>query len=153
ETRLDLAGFPVTVADTAGLREIAGAGDAQGEIEREGIRRALARADAADLKILVLDATVPPDPAVTRLADRRTLVIANKTDLAAGVPELDGQRVYPISVRTGAGMTAFMDALGHQVAGLLSAQGDSAPVVTRARHRAALEECAAALIRARAGSA
>ena len=47
EVRLVLSGFPVWVADTAGLRE---ASDA---IEAEGIRRALARADEADLRIWV----------------------------------------------------------------------------------------------------
>ena len=49
EARLDLDGYLVTVADTAGLRN---AGEA---IEAEGVRRALARADAADLVLLVLD--------------------------------------------------------------------------------------------------
>ena len=49
EVRLDLGGYPVTLADTAGLREAAGA------VEAEGVRRALARAEAADLVLLVLD--------------------------------------------------------------------------------------------------
>ena len=51
EVHLDLGGWPVMLADTAGLRE---SGDA---IEQEGVRRARARADAADLRLLVLDAT------------------------------------------------------------------------------------------------
>jgi len=51
EVHLDLGGWPVVLADTAGLRET---GDA---IEQEGVRRARARAAAADLRILVLDAS------------------------------------------------------------------------------------------------
>ena len=51
EVHLDLGGWPVVLADTAGLRET---GDA---IEQEGVRRARARADAADLRLLVLDAS------------------------------------------------------------------------------------------------
>src|SRR5690349_11516095 len=49
EVRMDIAGYPVTLADTAGLRASAD------EIEQEGIRRALARAEHADLKLLVFD--------------------------------------------------------------------------------------------------
>ena len=49
EVRLVLAGYPVWIADTAGLREAADA------IEAEGVRRALARADEADLRILAVD--------------------------------------------------------------------------------------------------
>jgi tRNA modification GTPase len=53
EVRLDLKGYPVVLADTAGLRESADA------IEEEGVRRALARAESADLRLLVMDATLP----------------------------------------------------------------------------------------------
>ena len=49
EVHLDLGGYPVTLADTAGLRESAD------DIEGEGVRRALARAEQADLKLLVFD--------------------------------------------------------------------------------------------------
>src|SRR3546814_14208310 len=60
EVHLDLGGYPVILADTAGLRESAD------KIESEGMRRALARAEAADLKIVVIDAaepasTIPPE--------------------------------------------------------------------------------------------
>ncbi|MBK8543005.1 MAG: tRNA uridine-5-carboxymethylaminomethyl(34) synthesis GTPase MnmE [Caulobacteraceae bacterium] len=50
EVRLVLAGFPVWIADTAGLREAADA------IEAEGVRRALARAEEADLRMAVVEA-------------------------------------------------------------------------------------------------
>jgi tRNA modification GTPase len=49
EFQLDLAGYPVTVADTAGLRA------SLDEIEAEGVRRAKARAGEADIKILMVD--------------------------------------------------------------------------------------------------
>jgi tRNA modification GTPase len=53
EVRLDLGGYPVILADTAGLR------DSVDAIEEEGVRRARARAQSADLCLLVLDATQP----------------------------------------------------------------------------------------------
>ncbi len=49
EVHLDLGGYPVMLADTAGLRE------SIDEIENEGVRRALKRAEQADLKLLVFD--------------------------------------------------------------------------------------------------
>jgi len=152
EVQLDLGGYPVVVADTAGLRDLDGGGSAHAEIEREGMRRALARAQAADLKILVLDATqAAVDPAVRALADANTLVVANKIDLAAAAPDLPGHAVAGISARTGAGLDAFIAELARAVARRLGGTDTTAPVITRARHREALLDCAAALNRAQAG--
>ena len=53
EVHLDLGGVPVMLIDTAGLRE------AEGEVEAEGVRRALARAEDADLVLWLVDATAP----------------------------------------------------------------------------------------------
>lgn len=143
EVQMDLGGFAVTLADTAGLR------DAADEIEREGIRRSRLTADAADVKIAVFDGTTPrgamDDPATRALIDANTLVVINKGDLLAAPPREDG---YVISAKTGAGVPVFLDALTKMVKTKVGGQG-AAPL-TRARHRQALEECAAALGRARA---
>ena len=53
EVLLDIGGFPCIVGDTAGLRE----GPSIGEVEREGVVRAKARAETSDLRILVVDAS------------------------------------------------------------------------------------------------
>jgi tRNA modification GTPase len=132
EARLVLAGFPVWVADTAGLREAVDA------IEAEGIRRALARADEADLRLWVVDAGAPAAVA-PRPGD---IVVWNKADLAAQAP--DG--AMPVSAATGQGIEALVAALTERVASELGAR--EAPALTRARHRALLEEAAAALRRA-----
>ncbi|MBV1933966.1 MAG: tRNA uridine-5-carboxymethylaminomethyl(34) synthesis GTPase MnmE, partial [Parvibaculaceae bacterium] len=55
EVRLDLGGMPVILADTAGLRETENA------IEKEGVKRALARADTADLTILLIGGDQDPN--------------------------------------------------------------------------------------------
>src|SRR6185436_4670216 len=52
EVKLDLDGLPIVVSDTAGIRE------ATGKVEEEGIRRTLARAQAADLVLWLVDAMV-----------------------------------------------------------------------------------------------
>jgi len=143
EVALDLAGYPVVLADTAGLRD---AGDA---VEEEGVRRARARAADADLRLVVLDATRPWERAsVADLIDADALVIANKIDLLPpGVVAPEG---IALSVRTGAGMEALLARLGAAVAARLAPA--AAPLVTRARHRQALEACGSALARFAAAS-
>ncbi|MSO90983.1 MAG: tRNA uridine-5-carboxymethylaminomethyl(34) synthesis GTPase MnmE [Acetobacteraceae bacterium] len=128
EARIVLGGVPITLVDTAGLREAADA------IEAEGIRRALARAADADarLRVVVAGADDAPDPATD-------LLIANKADLGGTMPP--GALV--ISARTGAGMDALRDRLGEMARALTQAQGP--PPLTRARHRAALVEAVARL--------
>ena len=141
ETRLDIGGFPVTLADTAGLRA------SVDDIEREGVRRALARAEDADLTLAVIDAAAWPEgDAMTRgLVDDRTLVIANKIDLRQ-VPAgsaWEGRPVYPLSCRTGDGVDGLLEALEDIVSKRCS-PGTTASL-TRLRHRVALEGCVAAL--------
>jgi len=154
EAHLDIGGYPVILADTAGLRLSAD------EIETEGVRRAMARARAADLWIGVLDASAPGAvPAELRaLPATRAILVANKTDLAPAPVEtsveatveaqlaIDGVAALAVSARTGVGMDALRDRLGRMAASALAV--GASPVLTRARHREALEAAAAALDRA-----
>ena len=144
EVHLDLAGYPAIVADTAGLRE---PGD---EIETEGVRRALDRAAGADLKLALFDATAWPDldEGTRRLVDDDTIVVINKIDLSPvpGGAHLEGYPALPLSVTEGLGIEAFFTALEDAVAARLDRGG--ALGLTRARHRAGLEDCAQALARA-----
>jgi tRNA modification GTPase len=128
EVRMVLAGVPVTLADTAGLREAAD------EIEAEGVRRALARAETADLRLLIFAADAEPDAATLALCGPDTLVVVNKADLGPGAVEGG----VAVSARTGKGL----EALRTQLEGVAAARAgltDSA-ALTRPRHRAALRE-------------
>ena len=141
EVQLDIAGLPVTLADTAGLR---GAGDA---IEREGIRRAERRAADADVKIAVFEATAWPhrDAATAAVVDAATLVVVNKVDL---VPTFTGAAdEIGVSASTGAGFDALIAALKARV-GAVAHGASEAPPLTRVRHRQAVGESLAALTRA-----
>ena len=154
EVQMDLAGYPVSLADTAGLRELPAAADGHAAIESEGIRRALARAEAADLKLLVLDATAgEPDESVTALIDANTLVVLNKIDAAPHAQPIVAGHAWRLSVKTGAGMADLLTALTMEVEKRLAGRDDTAPLITRARHRAALEDCVAALERAHRAAA
>ncbi len=139
EVRLDLGGFPVILTDTAGIRE------AGGEIEQEGIRRALQRAREADLVLWIGDATEPEsvDPAGIDTAPGTPVIrVVNKIDLAS--PPLPGDAV-PISVKTGQGLDRLIGQLADEVR--QAADIGESPAITRARHRRELERCIAALER------
>ena len=137
EARLDLGGVPVTLADTAGLRE------ASDEIEAEGVRRALLRADSADLRLLVFAADRAPDADTLALVAPGALVVMNKTDLGSAPAEIGGVTPIPVSVRTGDGLAALRDRLTAAAADL--ARPETATPLTRSRHRAALREALACL--------
>jgi tRNA modification GTPase len=142
EVRLDLGGYPVVLADTAGLRE---SGDA---IELEGVRRALARARAAELVVLVLDGTTDAAPVLAAdVKERLCLTVWNKRDLA--VHAVSAGQVN-VSAKTGEGIDALISALAARVRDIVDAQAESPPL-TRARHRDALLEAMNSLNRALEG--
>jgi tRNA modification GTPase len=141
EVHLDLAGFPVTLLDTAGLRAAADV------VEAEGVRRARARAGTADLRLLMFDGASWPDLDLETLAlvDDGGVAVLNKCDLkrVRGPIHVHGRAVLPVSCLTGEGIPELLDILAEHAAHLLAA-GDE-PVLTRARHRVALQDAAAAL--------
>ena len=137
EARLDLGGVPVNLADTAGLRE------ASDEIEAEGVRRALLRAETADVRLLVFAADQPPDADTLALVAPGALVVASKADLVSAPARIGGAAPVSVSVRTGEGMAALRDKLV-AVAADLACPANAIPL-TRSRHRAALLEAVARL--------
>lgn len=153
EVHLDLGGYPVTVADTAGLRD---SGDA---VESEGVRRAMDRAALADIRVVLCDARDWPeiDKENQQVIDANTIIAINKTDLLETPLDTAGERkpeVYalcPISALTGQGMDEFVAVLERAAAALVDVAG--APALTRERHRRALETCAGHLRRAMGGKA
>ncbi|MDK9721073.1 MAG: tRNA uridine-5-carboxymethylaminomethyl(34) synthesis GTPase MnmE [Rhodospirillales bacterium] len=138
EVHLDLGGYPVTLLDTAGLRE-AGEG-----VEAEGIRRALVRAESADLKLVLFDAARWPerDPASLALLDERSIELVSRLDRAE---DIELAERLGLSVSTGQGVSELLALLQERVAGLVGS-GESA-LITRARHRQAIEESLSALRR------
>lgn len=139
EVRLVMGGFPVVVSDTAGLR------DAVDAIEAEGVRRALDRADHADLRIGVVDARRPADLEDLRGRLKDTdLAVINKLDLAPGAP-LDG--ALGLSAKSGEGLDALEARIEQIVVERLSVR--ETPALSRARHRRSVQTARDALVRAR----
>ncbi len=142
EVRLDLGGFPVILADTAGVR------DSDDAIEREGVRRALARGESADLRILVLDASNWTQDAMAMggLIDSDDILAVNKIDLDSSPKIIPDRKILPLSVRDGTGMEVLLDALRTVIQMKLAVSGDAMP--TRERHRFGVERAREALQRA-----
>lgn len=140
EVHLDLCGLPVIVSDTAGIR------DTSTDIEREGIRRTLSRAQDADLILWVMDAH---DPHVALPADLRDLAdrvlpVLNKIDLLSSeAPLVLPDDMIGISVRTGAGLDALTARLAAIAAERLEPREE--PVITQARHRRHVTEALMAI--------
>jgi len=147
EVHLDLNGYPVSVVDTAGIR------DPQDAVEREGVRRALERVRRADLVLWVIDASAPPDAVAAAPVDGRvTWVIANKIDRIAPRRRQESDACpnapprFLTSMTTGEGLDALVAAVAAWAQQTLS--GAESGLLTRARHRSALTEAAAAIERA-----
>jgi len=135
ETRVVLGGVPVTLVDTAGLRET------DDPIEAEGVRRARARAEDADLVLRLVQAGDPaPDDGVPGL------LIATKADLGGPGPE----GALRISAVSGEGMDVLRSRLADAARAMTETAGP--PPLTHARHRAALLEASAHLAAAEAAA-
>jgi len=135
EVQLVLAGLPVRVADTAGLREAVDA------VEVEGVRRARLEAESADIRVLVVDGTAPSEEGRQALREG-DLVVVNKSDCVG--PALHTGDLA-VSVKTGEGLDALLAWLEGEVAERFSPGRDAG--LTRARHRDCVERALAALKR------
>jgi tRNA modification GTPase len=132
EARLNLGGYLLQVADTAGVRETADV------IEAEGVRRALSHA-AGGMTLLLLDGSLAdPRAGMPAGLPEPDLIVWNKSDLGR---RHDG---ICISLKTGEGVPALLELLQQKVQQKLDVAND-APLLTRPRHRHALGEALAHL--------
>ncbi len=141
EVQLDLDGYPVTVIDTAGIR------DTEDPVEQEGVRRARARAAEADLVLWVTDSDHELDESMIAADAAAPWIVRNKIDLEP-TREVDaGQgRLFKISARQGEGVGELVAALAAFVRDYFGATEDS--LIGRVRQRQLLQESAAGLRRA-----
>ena len=137
EVHLDLAGYPLIVTDTAGLRE------STDPVERIGIDKAIRRAEAADLVLWLIE---PGSPAITPPQvpeGTEVWLIGTKCDIEAPAPLL---AKLAVSAATGAGLEQLEIALERFARQKLEIGGE-VPALTRERHRQALKQAVQALAR------
>ena len=150
EVHLDLDGYPVTLLDTAGIRE------SDDPVEQEGVRRARSRASSADLVLWLIDAQSHSceereealKDAVNAKGNAELWFVRNKVDEPG--PRVSGVTFgYPrfdVSAANGHGVPELVTAL-EKFAGTFFGSGEGA-VITRARHRLLLSDAAGGLRRA-----
>lgn len=143
EVHINIGGFPVILTDTAGLRE------STDEIEEEGVRRALKRAQEADVTLVIFDATqsLADSGAFNQVTDK-SIIIINKCDLNPAIQlqeKLFNNNILHISAKTGEGVDVLLKLLEERILSLFSSGLNS--VITRQRHRAHLQEALACLER------
>jgi tRNA modification GTPase len=139
EAQLDLDGYPLTVIDTAGIRET------DDPVEQEGVRRARARATEADLVLWLADTERGE---VANTGDVPVWVVRNKIDLDhnrrnARDAAQSGQREFRISARRGDGVTELVSALVAFAQDYFGAHENG--LISRERQRRLLQETADSL--------
>ncbi|MFZ0607838.1 MAG: tRNA uridine-5-carboxymethylaminomethyl(34) synthesis GTPase MnmE [Xanthobacteraceae bacterium] len=147
EVHLNLGGYPVTLLDTAGIR------DSVEPIEQEGVRRARDRAAAADLVLWVIDASAVDRneraPIKPPFDAEAVWLVRNKIDLMAhgesGTRPGNNESKFSIDISAsgGLGIDSLMSDLLDYAREFFS--GAEAAIVTRVRHRAMLEMAVSAL--------
>jgi tRNA modification GTPase len=151
EVHLDIAGYPFVLADTAGLRS------STDVIEQEGVKRALSRAHEADIKLAVFDITQEIDNATLAQIDERTIILMNKLDdhtedhvlTLPNIPQDYTCPIIAISAKSGKNIPQLLELLQAHAAQKIGVGED--PVITRARHRALLQEALLALSQCNSG--
>lgn len=125
EVRMDLNGLPVTILDTAGLR------DTDDKVESIGIERAMLRAKQADLRVFLFDQE-PLNLAIK--PEENDIIVRSKADIYGG----EG---FSVSGATGEGL----EKLTSRIAAVLENRAQGAATAIRERHRLALVGSLAAL--------
>lgn len=143
EVNLDLAGYPIILSDTAGLKPAEIAASGHDAIEQEGIRRARERAKNAAIRLLLYDGRQEPDADLSELAGPRSLFVATKKDLPEA--RISDKGHILISSETGEGLPALIDAVTDMAKDIMAQE--SGPPLTRQRHRIALQDVNRALAR------
>ena len=142
EGHLDIGGYPIILQDTAGIHH-----DTKDVIEQKGIEKAKEVFQNSDIKIIIYDATEADDKNddFAELIDKNTIVLLNKIDLA-NPPILSSSNLknpLAVSIKKNIGLEKVIKRI-IEVAENIAKPSDT-PQITRARHRAQLEQAIAYL--------
>ena len=136
ETHLNIDGLPVTISDTAGIRE------SKDEIEKKGIKLALKSAEKADLNIVIIEPkSVDFTGFLNDLVNEKAIFVLNKSDL--GVQNLNPnlKKLNPIliSLKNEKNIDELISAIKIKLKNKFITSEDI--LITRERHRQHLEQC------------
>ncbi len=128
EVHLNIDGMPLTIIDTAGIRE------SKDVIEREGVKRALEKAEKADFRIVMLEAGKSENESINRLIDQNSIVVVNKIDLHKKSAD---KNYIQVSLKENIGTDELVKNIKEKVEKLLGNSENA--IITRSRHKHELQ--------------
>ena len=134
ETYLNIDGFPVILADTAGIRE------ARNEVEKKGIALALGKSKEADLNIIMIDnSSNKIDKKIKKLINKDSIVLLNKSDIKSTQKlKFDADTIL-VSVKNNKNIDVLIKKLKQKLSNKFTPNNNA--LITRERHRSKLNEC------------
>ena len=133
ETYLNIDGYPVILADTAGLRQ------AKNEVEKKGISLALNKSKEADLNLIVIDnSSKILDKRIQGLINDNSIVVLNKSDIESGKKHNFKESIL-VSVKDNKNIDLLVKKIKNKLGSKFSLSKNI--LVTRERHRIKLNEC------------
>ena len=134
ETYLNIDGYPVILADTAGIRE------AKNEIEKKGISLALNKSKEADLNLIVIDnSSKTINDKIKNLINKDSIVLLNKSDIKDNQNhKFDADTIF-ISVKHNKNIDILIKKLKEKLSKKFISNNGT--LITRERHRVKLNEC------------
>ena len=134
ETYLNIEGYPVILADTAGIRE------AKNEIEKKGISLALGKSKEADLNIVMIDNSSPKiNNKVKKLINNDSIVLLNKSDIKNKENHKFDADTILVSVKDNRNIDQLIKKLKEKLSKKFISSSNV--LITRERHRVKLNEC------------
>ena len=134
ETYLNIDGYPVILADTAGIRE------AKNEIEKKGISLALGKSKEADLNIVMIDNSSPKiNDKVKKLINNDSIVLLNKSDIKNKKNHKFDVDTILVSIKNNKNIDQLIKKLKEKLSKKFISSSNV--LITRERHRVKLNEC------------
>ena len=134
ETYLNIDGYPVILADTAGIR------DAKNEVEKKGISLALGKSKEADLNIVVIDnSTKNINNDIKKMINKDTIVLLNKSDLLDKQNHKFDADTVLASVKDNTNIDKLINKIKEKLSKKFTSNNTA--LITRERHRVKLNEC------------
>ena len=134
ETYLNLDGYPVLLADTAGIRK------ATNEVEKKGISLALGKSKEADLNIIVIDnSSKKINKEIQNMINKDTIILLNKSDVSEKQNHKFDVDTVLASVKNNKNIDKLINLLKAKLSKKYSSNNSA--LITRERHRVKLNEC------------
>jgi tRNA modification GTPase len=134
ETYLNIDGYPVILADTAGIR------DTKNEVEKKGISLALGKSKEADLNIVVIDNSLKSiNNVIKKMINKDTIVLLNKSDVVGKQNHKFDADTVLASVKENKNIDSLINKIKEKLSKKFTS--NNTVLITRERHRVKLNQC------------